>query len=83
MPKKSKHTEAGFLPNSMDSLCLRVTQMNRSRDVAIFMPTTTDNNRQQQTMTTDKPITLSLEHVRGVINNDVLERNVCALNRRD
>ena len=41
MPKKSKHTEAGFSPNSTDSSCLRVAQMLRSPKVAIFVPTTT------------------------------------------
>ena len=42
MPKKSKHTEAGFSPNLTDSSCLRVAQMPRSPKVAIFVPTTTD-----------------------------------------
>jgi hypothetical protein len=52
-----KHTGASFSPNLIDSLCLRVAQVPRSRDVAIFVLTTTQ-----------RPITLPLEHVRGVIN---------------
>ena len=43
-----KDTEANFSPNSTDSRCLRVAQMPRSRDTAIFMLTTT----------TTRPITL-------------------------
>ena len=38
-PKESKHTEASFSPVSTDSFCLRVAQMPRSRDVAIFVAT--------------------------------------------
>jgi hypothetical protein len=37
LPNDSKHNEAGF---STDSLCLRVAQMPRSRDLAIFVLTT-------------------------------------------
>ena len=59
MPKESKHTEASFLPISTDSLCLRVAQIPRSRDVAIFVVMT--NNRRQT-----KLIALSLAHARGV-----------------
>ena len=44
MPKESKHTEASFSPISTDSLCLLVVQMPRSRDVAIFVPTTDKND---------------------------------------
>ena len=40
-----KHTEASFSPNVTDSLCLRVTQVPRSRDKAIFMLTTTTTTR--------------------------------------
>ncbi len=46
-----KHTEASFSPNLIDSLCLQVP---RSREVAIFVITTT------------QPITLPLAHARGV-----------------
>jgi hypothetical protein len=31
-----KHTEASFSPSSIDSLCLRVAQVPKSRDMAIF-----------------------------------------------
>ena len=44
-----------FLPNSTDSLCLRVDWMPISRDLAIFVPTTDDR---EQT----KPIALPLAH---------------------
>jgi hypothetical protein len=37
-----KHTEVSFLPNSIDSLCLRVAQMPRSREVVIFWTTLSD-----------------------------------------
>ena len=37
-----------FLPISMDSLCLHVTQIPRFRDVAIFVPTTDDDDKQNQ-----------------------------------
>ena len=43
-----KHTEASFSPNSIDSLCLRVIRTPRTRDMAIFVLTTT----------TTRPITL-------------------------
>ena len=42
LPNNSKHNEARIL---MDSLCLRVIQMPRSRDLAIFMPTITDDRQ--------------------------------------
>ena len=45
MPKESKYTEASFSPIS---LCLRVAQMPRSRDVVISMLMTTDNDRKKQ-----------------------------------
>jgi hypothetical protein len=32
-----KHTEASFSPNSIDSLYLRVAEMPRTRDMAIFV----------------------------------------------
>ena len=54
---------ASFSPISMDSLCLQATQMPRSWDVVIFMPTTTDDRQRRQT----KPIALPLAHARGVI----------------
>ena len=38
VPNDFKHTEASFLPNSMDSLYLRVARMPRSRDLVIFVP---------------------------------------------
>jgi hypothetical protein len=40
LPNDSKHNEAGFSTISTDSLCLRVAQMPRSRDLAIFVLTT-------------------------------------------
>jgi hypothetical protein len=46
-----KHNEASFSTNSIDWLCLRVAQVPRSRDMAIFVST----DRQ-----TDKPIALPL-----------------------
>ena len=59
MPLDSKHTEASFSPNSTYSLCLQLTQMPRSPDVAIFVSITTT--------TTTQPITLPFVHVCGVI----------------
>ena len=38
--EESKRIEASFSPMSTDSLYLRVAQMPRSRDIAIFVPTT-------------------------------------------
>jgi hypothetical protein len=57
LPNDSKHNEAGFSTISTDSLCLRVAQMPRSRDLAIFV------------LTTDRPIALPLLRMRarGVI----------------
>jgi hypothetical protein len=49
-----KDTEASFLPSSIESLRLRVTQVPRCRDMVIFVRTTDD--RQQ----TNKPIALPL-----------------------
>ncbi len=37
-----KHTEASFLPRPIDSLYLRVAEMPRCRDLAIFVRTTDD-----------------------------------------
>jgi hypothetical protein len=51
LPNDLKHNEAGFSTISTDSLCLRIAQVPRSRDLAIFMRTT---DRQQ----TDKLIAL-------------------------
>ena len=62
LPNDSKHTEVSFSATLTDTLYLRVTQMPRSPDLAIFV-LTTDNDRQRQT----KPITLPLAHARGVI----------------
>jgi hypothetical protein len=42
LPNDSKHNEAGFSTISTDSLCLRVAQMPRSRDLTIFVWTTDD-----------------------------------------
>jgi hypothetical protein len=56
-----KPTEASFLPNLTDSLCLRVAQVPRSRDMAIFGLVTT--------MTTvTRPIPFSLAHAHSVVN---------------
>ena len=49
------------MPNSIDSLCLQVAQVPRSRDMGIFVLTTTT------TAMTIRPIILPLAHVRGVI----------------
>ena len=49
------------MPNLIDSLCLRVAQVPRSRDMAIFVLTTTT------TALTIRPIILPLAHARGVI----------------
>ena len=56
MSLDSKHTEACFLPNATDSLCLWVAYMPRHQEMAIFVLTTT---------TTTQPITLPLAHARG------------------
>jgi hypothetical protein len=45
LPNNSKHNEASFMPISTDSLRLRVAQMPRSRDLAIFVMMT-DQDRQ-------------------------------------
>ena len=37
MPLNSKCTEASFLPNSMEPLCLCVTQTPKYQDLAIFL----------------------------------------------
>ena len=42
-----KHTEASFLPNLIDLLCLRVTQVPRFPDLAIFVLTTDDDRYNQ------------------------------------
>ena len=55
LPNDSKHTEASFLTILMDTLYLRVAQMPRSPDLAIFV------------LTKDKQTTLPLAHVYGVI----------------
>ncbi len=36
-----KYIEPGFSPNSIESLCLRVVQMPISRDMVVFVLTTT------------------------------------------
>ncbi len=43
-----KHTEASFLPSPIDLLYLRVAEMPRCPDLAIFVRTT-DDRRQTQT----------------------------------
>jgi hypothetical protein len=48
IPRFEAHRGQFFLPNSIDSLCLRVAQMPESREVVIFWTTTT----------TPRPITL-------------------------
>ena len=63
-PKESKYTDASFSPiQLMDSFCLRVDQMPRSRDVAVFVVTTTTMTDDRQT----KLIALPLAHAHGVI----------------
>jgi hypothetical protein len=64
LPNNSRHNEAGISTISTDSLRLRVAQMPRSPDLAIFVLTT---DRQ-----TPKPIALPLLRMRarGVINED-------------
>jgi hypothetical protein len=57
LPNDSKHNEAGFSMVSTDLLCLRVAQVPRSRDLAIFVLMT---DRQQIDRQTDKPIALPL-----------------------
>ena len=49
-----------FLPNSTDSLCVRDTQ---SQDLAIFVPTTTDDDNRPT-----KLIASPLAHVCGITN---------------
>ena len=57
MPKESKHTEASFSLIAIDSLCFQAAHMPRSRDVAIFMVTTTTDDRRRT-----KLIALPLAH---------------------
>ena len=59
LPNDSKHTEASFSAIFTDRLHLRVAQMPRSPDLAIFVLTT---DRRQT-----KLITLPLAHARGII----------------
>jgi hypothetical protein len=42
-----KHTEASFSPSSIDSLYLRVAEMPRCRNLAIFVRTTDDRRTNQ------------------------------------
>ena len=42
--KRFQTYRSQFLPNSTDSLCLQVTWIPRSQDLAIFIPMTTDKN---------------------------------------
>jgi hypothetical protein len=51
LPNDLRHNEAGFSMISTDSLCIRVAQMPRSRDLVIFVLTTDDRQ-------THKPIAL-------------------------
>ena len=48
LPNDSKHNEASFSTISTDMLYLQVAQTPRSPDVAIFVLTTTDDDRQNQ-----------------------------------
>ena len=48
LPNDSKHTEASFSGILTDTLHLRVAQMPRSPDLAIFVPTDDNNDRQNQ-----------------------------------
>ena len=60
LPNDSKHTEASFSAILMDTLYLRVVQMPRSSDLAIFV-LTTDNDGQNRLY---HP---SIAYARGVI----------------
>ena len=60
--RELKHTEVS--PILTDSLCLRVAQIPRARDVAIFVVMTTTDDRQQTIL-----IALYLAHACGVITN--------------
>ena len=61
MPLDSKHTEASLSPTSTDTLYLRIAQVPRSQDLAIFLWTMTT-----MTITKTQLITLPLAHARGV-----------------
>ena len=67
LPNDSKHNEASFSTISTDKLYLRVAQMPRSPDLAIFVLTTQTDDRQTTDRRQTKPITLPLAHARGVI----------------
>jgi hypothetical protein len=45
IPLDLKHNEASFSPNSIDSLFLRVAQVPRSGDMAIFVSADRQTNR--------------------------------------
>ena len=66
LPNDLKHTEASFSAIFTDTLHLRVAQMPRSPDLAIFVLTTDDRQTTDDRRQT-KPITLPLAHARGVI----------------
>jgi hypothetical protein len=59
-----KQTEAGFSPSSIDSLCLRVAETPRCRDLAIFVRMT---DRQPDTQTDCMLYPLLHMRARGVI----------------
>ena len=63
-----KKSQAGFLPHSTVRLYLQFAQMPTSRDLAIFVPTTTS--------TEDKPITLPLAYVHGVTMTEQCHNNI-------
>ena len=64
LPNDSKHNEANFSTTSTDKSYLRVAQIPRSPDLAIFVLTTDDRQTDRRQT---KPITLPLAHARGVI----------------
>ena len=68
LPIYLRHSEASFSPISIVSLHLRVAQMPRSSDLAIFVRTTGRQTDRRQT----KPIALPLAHARGVIKATII-----------
>ena len=69
VPNDLKHIQAKFSPISTDwiVLCLRVAQMPRCQDLAIFMVTTTDRQTDCFTLT----------HAHGVINANHIKSQGC------
>ena len=70
LPNDSKHNEASFSTIPTDILYLRVAQMPRSPDPAIFVLTQPITlplaHARGVTTTTTRPSTLPLAHARGV-----------------